>query len=455
MSLHRRYFLVCARVLRATALGALTLLAAAARAEDLVQVYDLARAHDAALQAAQAQSRATLPRALQARAALRPNLTATGSSTWSRYEPSASEADPSGTRVDSRVASLALNLRQPVYSRAANIDVAIADLAQESARADLEITQQDFILRVAQAYFDVLSAQDLLVTKRQSKSSFGEQLEWARRRFQAGLGIITDQHDAQARYDLAESEQVAAENDLRARRLALDRLTGRQGIEPKVLAMQPSEPPIPPGELDSWQRDAAQHPAVRRAQLALDRARLDTGRARAGHMPTVDVVGSMSKNRVGGGSSPVSTSLPGRNVTSSLGVEINIPLFSGYSTQNRIAETLILEEQATQNLQAVIQSTTETTERAYFDFRSTMAQVKALEAAEGSSRISLEGTQLGYRAGVRTNLDVLNAQTLLFQTRSDLARARYDVLIRGLRLTASAGTLQPDRLLAINRLLVP
>ena len=435
-------------------MGALTLMAAAAWAEDLVQVYDLARAHDAALQAAQAQSRAALPRALQARAALRPNVTATGASTWSRYDPAASEADPEGTRADSRVSSLTLNLRQSLYNRAVGADVAIADLAQESARTDMEITHQDFILKVAQAYFDVLSAQDLLATKRQSKSSFGEQLEWARRRFHAGLGIITDQHDAQARHDLAESEQVAAENDLRARRLALDRLTGSPGIEPKVLARQPSAPPIPPGELENWQRDSTQHPAIRRAQLALDKARLDTVRARATHMPTVELVGSVSKNRVGGSSSPVNTSPLGRNVTSYLGVAINIPLFSGYSTQNRIAETLILEEQATQNLQAVIQSTTETAERAYFDFRSTLAQVKALEAAEGSSRISLEGTQLGYRAGVRTNLDVLNAQQLLFQTRSDLAKARYEVLMRSLRLSAASGMLQPDRLLVINRLLV-
>jgi outer membrane protein len=223
-----------AQALRATLLCAVALMAAPIRAEDLAQVYELARAHDAALLAAKARASAAVPRAAQARAAWRPNLSATGTSTWSRFDPSVSASNTSGEALDSRDSSLALNLRQPLYNRAASADIAIADVVQEIARLDFEISSQDFILRVAQAYFDVLSAQDLLATQRQSKLSFGEQLEWAQRRFQAGLAIITDQQDAQARYDLAESQEVAAENTLRARRLGLDRLTGRPGIRPNV-----------------------------------------------------------------------------------------------------------------------------------------------------------------------------------------------------------------------------
>ena len=431
------------------------LLSSPARAEDLVQVLDLARTHDAAWQAAQAQARAAAPRAAQARAALRPNVTATASSNWSRYDPAASDADPTGARVDTRVTSISVNLRQALYNRAAAVDVDLAEAALASARIDLDISDQEFILKVAQAYFDVLAAQDLLATKQQSRASFGDQLKWARSRFQVGLGIITDQQDAQARFDLAEAEVVVADNDLRVRRLALERLTGRPGITPKPLAVPPQPLPMAPADLDSWLRDAAQHPAVRRAQLALDKARLDTRRAQAGASPTVDLVGSMAASRTGGGASAFSPGPPSRALNTSVGVEVNMPLFSGHARQNRLAETLILEEQAAHSLQAAVQATAEAVERAYFDVQSSQAQVRALQAAEASSRAALEGTQLGNRSGVRLNLDVLNAQSQLFQTRSDLAKARHEALMRSLRLTAAAGLLQPDSLQAINRLLAP
>ena len=166
----------------------------------------------------------------------------------------------------------------------------------------------------------------------------------------------------------------------------------------------------------------------------------------------MDTVGSVGGNRLSG--SAVSSALQaGRTTTTSVGVELSIPIFSGFATQNRIAETLLLEERASQTLEATLRATTEATERAYYELVSGQAQVKALEAAVTSSEASLEGTQLGYRAGVRLNLDVLNAQALLFQARGDLAKARYEVLMRHLKLQAAAGQLRPESLAAVNRLL--
>lgn len=441
------------RAARACGLAACLMQAPQAHAEDLVQVFDLARTHDASLAAAQALLRSARPRAEQAKAALRPSVNATASSTRSRYAPSTSDVDPVAEPVTSTSTTAALNLRQPLLNRAASVDVALAQVVADAAQADYDVVLQDFVLKVAQAYFDVLSAQDVLTTKQASKVSIGGQLESAARNFAAGTGIITDRQDAQARYDLAVSEVITAENDLRVRRLALERLTGRPGVAPARLAGS-MMPVVTPPTLDEWLQLAREQPAIRRTQLALDSARLDTRRARASRWPTIDAVGSFGATRVtGGGSSATSATVAGRSRTTSVGIELNIPLFDGGSRQNRIAETLQLEEQAGQNLEAAIRSAADATERAYFDFQSAVARVKALEAAEASSRASLEGTEVGYRAGVRLNLDVLNAQTILFQTRSDLAKARYEVLMFSLRLRAAAGQLRPDSLLAVNRLL--
>jgi outer membrane protein len=138
---------------------------------------------------------------------------------------------------------------------------------------------------------------------------------------------------------------------------------------------------------------------------------------------------------------------------SSIGVTLKLPLFAGFSVQNRVKETLLLEEQSRNNLEAARRSVAQATRQAYFGVESGQAQVKALEAAESSSQLALEATQLGYKVGVRVNLDVLNAQTQLFTTRRDLAKARYDVLVGSLKLRQAAGTLKPDDVLTVNRLL--
>lgn len=431
-------------------LVASVLLPSVAFCEDLIQVFDLARKHDASILAAEAQFRAAAPRLARAKGALLPNINLVASSTNSHSEATTSGGSGDGT---TNANTLSLSLRQPIFNVGVNTDVAIAKVNEESARFDYDIAIQDFILKVAQAYFDVLLAQDLLETKRLSKAAIYGQLDAAIRKFNAGLGIITDQEDARARYSLSEAEEIAAENDVRVSRLVLQRLTGNPGVSPKKGAAQSASSQILPGNLEEWLRQAGQHPTVLRAQLALDRSKLDTRRAWATGMPTVDLVGSMRNNRVNGKAGPL-TSIPvGRSSASSIGVEVNIPLFSGFSQYNQINETVILQDQAKNNLDAIIRTAENATERAYFDLQSALARSKALTAAEASSRSSLEGTQRGYKAGLRANLDVLNAQSLLYQTSSDLDRVRYDVLIRSLRLKAAAGKLEPESLAEINRML--
>jgi outer membrane protein len=195
------------------------------------------------------------------------------------------------------------------------------------------------------------------------------------------------------------------------------------------------------------------HPSVRKARLAQEVARLETERAQAGESPTVDLVGAISQSHASGALASVGGSRPGSTRNANVGVQMNWPLFTGYAVQNRIKETVVLEEKARQDLENARRAIAQGTRVAYFGTQSLKAQVSALEAAESSSQLALEATQLGYKVGVRVNLDVLNAQTQLFQTRRDLAKARYDVIMTGLRLRQASGQLKPQDVTAVDALL--
>lgn len=420
-------------------------------AEDLVQVYELAYARDATLLAAQALLRSAAPRAAQADALRLPSVSAESSRTHARTDPSPSEADPQGTRVGSTTSALSLNFRQPLFNRAASTDIAKARTELEIAGTEFEAVQQEFVVRVAQAYFDVLTAQDVLAATRASKASVAGQLDAATRHYNAGTTVITDVRDSQARYDLVVAQELSAANNLRVHRLALDRLTGRADLIPQALALPVMLPAFAPPAVQTWLDAAARHPAVRRARLVLHSAQLDTERAKAARLPTVDAVGTVELSRLS--SAGAGVDVASRSRTASIGVALTVPLFAGFATQNRIAETLLLEDKAREDLTAAERSVAASTEQAYYDLQTGLAQVTALEAAEVSNKLSLEGTQLGYRAGVRVNLDVLNAQAQLFQTLRDLAKARYDALMGRLKLSAAAGQLKASDLAAINGLL--
>jgi outer membrane protein len=171
-------------------------------------------------------------------------------------------------------------------------------------------------------------------------------------------------------------------------------------------------------------------------------------------MPTVDAVGTVGASRAAGSSLAVA-GVRGVTHTNSLGLQLNWPLYSGGSIEGRIKETLALETKARNDLEAARRTVAQATRQAFFGVQSGLAQVKALEAAESSTKLALEATQLGYKVGVRVNLDVLNSQTQLFQTQRDLAKARYDVIVGGLKLRQASGLLKPEDVRTVNALLKP
>ncbi len=432
-------------------LGLLTLaalLALPARAQSLQEVYDAARGYDATYLAARASFAAAEQRVAQAEGLSRPSLTATAGASHAQSDTPTINGPKATNTVQG-----ALNGRYPLFNRSNSVSIEQARKALTSAQAELDAAEQDLIVRLTQAYFDVLAAQDALATTRASKAAITEQLASAKRNFEVGTATITDTREAQARFDLASAQELAAENDLRTKRLALDTLVGKSGVDPRPLVVPVVLPAPQPANAEEWVTVAdQQHPSVRRARTGLEVASLEIDKARAAEKPTVDAVASVSASDARG-SLPDLNRSAGTSTVASIGVQMNWPLYTGGITGARIKETVALQEKSRSDLEAARRGVAQGTRAAFFGVQSLLAQVKALEAAEASSKLALEATQLGYRVGVRVNLDVLNAQTQLFTTQRDLAKARYDVLENTLKLRQASGQLAPADLDAVNRLL--
>lgn len=416
-----------------------------AQAQSLVDLFDAARGFDAAFQSAKSAHDAAVAKADQARAGLLPTVGLSAGASRTNVDNASPVPDRS---YDARNATLAAS--QPLYRPVNRLTHEQGQKSLIVAQAQLKAAEQDLIVRTSQAYFDVLAAQDTLTYVKAQKAAVAEQLAAAKRNFEVGTSTVTDSREAQARFDLVLAQEIAAENDLRVKRLALDTLVGKTGAEPKTLALPVALPAVMPDDVGQWVNLAeTAHPGVVQAQTALDIASLELKKAQAGHGPTVDLTAQYVLAKA-----PSSTTgLPLRNNTATIGVQFNLPLFAGYAIENRVKEALALEDKARADAEGAKRSVAQATRTAFFGVQSGKGQVNALEAAEASSQSALDANKLGYQVGVRINIDVLNAQSQLYQTKRDLAKARYDVLVGSLKLRQASGTLVADDLNAVNALL--
>lgn len=440
------------RVSRLVALGAVWMAGAlsGAQAQSLQSLYEAAREFDASYLSARAQLQASEARAQQARAGVLPSVGLSAEAFRNQRESSAA-AIPDSTFSNQ---SVKLAASQPLYRPGNRLSVEQADKALLAAQAQWQAAEQELIVRTAQAYFDVLSAQDNLTFVKAQKNAVAEQLAAAQRNFEVGTATITDTREAQARFDLVTAQEIAADNDLRVKKLALDQLVGKTATSPWGLKPDAALPAVEPDNVQTWvQRAEAEHPVVRQALAGLEVAELETQKAQAGHRPTLDAVAQYQTAHAPSSVSSVPGNL--RTNTASVGLQFNMPIFAGFAIQNRVKETLALEDKARTDLEAARRSIAQATRSAFFGVVSGMSQVKALEAAQASSQSALEANQLGYQVGVRINIDVLNAQSQLYQTKASLAKARYDVLVGNLRLRQASGTLQPQDVQSVNALLAP
>ncbi len=429
---------------------ALALASTLAQAQSLQELYDAARGYDATYLGARATAEAAQYRLEQSKALRLPSASINASTARNLSDI---------PRIDdnfySTTSQATLNAKQPLFNKANSETIASAEKAFEIAQSDLHAAEQDLIVRLAQAYFDTLSAQDNLATTQANLKAITEQLASAKRNFEVGTATITDTREAQARYDLTQAQAIAADNDLRTRRAALDTLVGKTDVAPRPLAVPVVIPPLTT-TLQDWLTTANNDsPNVRKARLAYDTAQIETEKARAGHLPTLDLVGSMGANNNTGlsGGGTGSAQLPGTYRNAAIGLQLNIPVFSGFAVQNRVKETLSLAEKAREDLAGAQRTVDLGTRTAFLAVSSGRALVNALEAAEASSKLALEATELGYKVGLKVTLDVLNAQTQLFTTQRDLAKARYDLILAGVRLRQVAGSLGPEDVAMANLLL--
>lgn len=427
-----------------------------ASAQSLLDMYESARAYDAAYQAARNLYEANQTKAEQARAAILPtaNLAGSAQRTFLNVFPDAGGAAANIDRVFGSK-SATVSASQPLY-RPANVASYQQGVKQvELSDAQLQAAEQDLLIRVSQAYFDVLASQDSLTFVKAQKAAVAEQLAFAKRNFEVGTSTITDTREAQARFDLVTAQEIAAENDLRVKRIALDQLVGKTETRPAALVPAVKLPELKAEEVDRWVTlSQEEHPSIKQARIALDVAQLETTKAEAGHKPTLDLVGQYGYTRNDNGTATSGASTVGSRIRQgTVGLNLNIPLFAGFATQGRIKETLALEDKARNDLEGAKRAVAQGTRTAYFGVVSGQGQVKALEAAEASSQSALDANKLGYQVGVRINIDVLNAQSQLYQTKRDLAKARYDVLVGGLKLRQANGTLRAEDLTVVNSLL--
>jgi outer membrane protein len=421
------------------------LFAGSVAAADLLQVYREALVNDAQYAAARATVEAGREKLPQGLAGLLPTIGATANSVWNQNDYSPKNSP--GWSRDFNSNGWNLNLTQPLF-RWQNIvqyDQAHWQVAQ--AEANFAQASQDLILRVAQAYFDVLYAEENLKAVRAAKRSIALQLEQAKKNFEVGTATITDTHEAQSRYDLASAQELAGENELQVRQYALRVIVGKDvGTLSRLRAEATLQPPQP-ASMEKWV-EAAENDSfsVQAQQAAVEVASREVERQRAGHYPTLDAVANYGTNKTMSSNNPLETDM--RNI----GLQLTIPLYQGGAVNSRTREAAANRTAAASSLENARRSASLAAKQAYLGVVNGLAQVGALNAALVSSKSALESNKLGYEVGVRINIDVLNAEQQVYVTTRDLAKARFDTLLAQLRLKAAVGALSEADLERINPL---
>lgn len=426
--------------------------------QDLLSIYQKALEQDPVWASSQSANLAAQEKLEQGKALYRPTITLNSEFSESRTNL---ERDLRGSGLDARgnpVAgsgrerfdswSYSLNVVQPIFRRDNMVQYQQSKLIVSQADRQLLLDKQNLMLRVTQAYFDVLQAQDNIELINAQKSAIQNQLDQATANFDVGTATITDVNEAQARYDLILAQEIAAINQLEIKKRALESIIGQM---PQSLASvrEDLEPDLPqPNDMQAWVELAQQNSlAVAIQQHNHQIASREVERMRAGHMPTLDAIARYSDSRNNGSASGFATDLEDFTV----GLQLAIPIYEGGAASSRVREAAANLQKAQDEMEAARRQADLDTRQAYLDVSSCVAQIRAFEQALASSQSQLDSTMLGYEVGVRTSIDVLNAQQQLYTAKRDLLEARYNYLISSVRLKHASGLLTETDLVEINR----
>lgn len=428
------------------------LLASPLYAADLVQVYRDAQQNDPSFAAAQATLDAGREKMPQARAGLLPSLNLSGNSAWNENEVSfrANPALNANPQFNSN--GYQLTLSQPLFRWQNWVAYDQSKIQVVQAEASFAQARQDLILRVSQAYFDIIYAIENLKAVRANKSAIDQQLESAKKNFEVGTATITDSHEAQARFDLALAQEIAAESDLEVKQRTLESIIGKEAGPLATTRKDAALTPPQPSDMKQWVTAAEKDSiSVQIQQAVADIADREMDKQRAGHYPTVDLVANAGSSKSFGSTQFGLLDTDFQNV----GVQLNLPLFQGGQVVSRQREAAANRMAAQSNLETARRGAALSTRQYYLGVVNGLAQVRALKAALVSSQSALESNKLGYEVGVRINIDVLNAENQVYVTRRDLAKATLDTLMAQLRLKAAVGSLGEDDVVQLNTLLDP
>ena len=342
--------------------------------------------------------------------------------------------------------------RQPIYRKQNLVQIAQSKTQVSQADKQYHLSQQALILRTTQAYFDVLLAKDKIDLIVAQEAAVLSQLEQAKATFEVGTATITDVNEAQARYDLILAQEIAAINEHEITKRAVEAITGSI---PDRLATVKSDIQVATLQqtMQDWQQVAVQNNLnIQIQQDALKLAEQEVEFANAGHLPTIDAVASYFNSYANGSPSVFSAGNELKNAT--IGLQLEIPLYQGGAISSRARQAVLNKQKALDDVEIARRQTDLETQRAYFNLSSSIAQVKALDQALISSQSQLDSTKLGYEVGVRSSVDVLNAQQQLFSARRDLLQARYSYLVNIIRLKAASGLVAEADLQDINQQLI-
>lgn len=439
-----------------------------ASADDLWQSYELARASDPQLQLAETQKKTAEEGIRLARSSLLPQISA--SAGYSYGETSRPALDQLTREVigqnddETDTKTYGLNATQTLYDHANYTRLREARARAKSAQASYRAAEQALLVRVANAYFAVLTAQDSVSSAQAEEKAVGRQLDQAEQRFNVGLTAITDVHEARARHDGAVAAAILAENALDDAKAALTEITGK--AVNGVASVRETIPLVAPEPADwqAWVETAVKNSPTIAARLAdTETTESQIATAKSARYPTLS--SSFRFNDQSSGSRVTvirNLGQPGQvsrtdseTDGSTISIDVSIPLFTGFATSSRIRQAVYESEASKDRLEQETRAVTRQTRNAYRSVIAGVSEVKARAQALVSAKSALEATEAGFEVGTRTIVDVLLSQQVLYQAQRDYSQARHNFLVNGLRLKSSAGTITPEDLKTVNELLVP
>ncbi len=422
------------------------------KSQTLLDIYQQALRNDPQLASALNANKAAQEIIEQGKALYRPVINFTASANNSRTDVRFLENNIQGGRANFDNYRAGLEARQPIYRKQNLVQMDQAETQVSQADKQYNLSQQALILRSTEAYFQVLIAQDQITLIEAQKEAILSQLEQAKATFEVGTATITDVNEAQARYDLTVAQEVAARNELEIAKRSVQAITGEI---PEALASVKKDINVQPLQqsMQDWQAIARKSNLnIQVQEDTLKLAEQEVKRANAGHLPTLDLVASYTDSYVNGSPTPFNAGNQLKNAT--IGLQLDIPLYQGGAISSQARQAVYNKQKAEDDLTLSIRQTDLETQRNFLNLNTSIAQVKAFEQALTSSQSQLDSTNLGYEVGVRTSVDVLNAQQQLFSAKRDLLQSRYNYLVNIIRLKAASGLVAQADLVDLNQQLI-